>query len=88
VGALVNLIDADGLQRSLAKQPWSGQTEDDVGKLVRGLLDERRRAALEALPAISRKNFGSDPAGWQRWWSGERHNLGPQVVPEGWVFPV
>lgn len=87
-GALVALLDTEAIAKSVAKPAWYGPGDEEPAKVVRALLEERRRAALEALPAISKKNFGADLAAWSAWWSAERAQSGPQVMPEGWVFPV
>ncbi len=87
VGALVALLDSDAIAKTVAKvQLGPGPGEDDLAKIVKGILEERRRAALAALAAIARKNFGTDLAAWSGWWAGVRHEHGPQVVPEGWVL--
>ena len=68
------------------QQQWPGQGEEDPSRIVKSLLVERRRLALEALPGIAHKNLGADPAAWSAWWSEERAKAGPQVSPEGWTL--
>lgn len=56
-----------------------------VGALVMDFLDRQRALALEALPAITRANFGDDPNAWLGWWNENAANFGPQVQPAGWA---
>jgi serine/threonine-protein kinase len=84
--ALFGFLDTDAIiasvKAAVAKSPALGDL--DVPALLGNLLDERRRVAMEALPAITRKNFGSDAKAWRAWWGETRSASRVQIVPEGW----
>jgi hypothetical protein len=85
-GALVAFVDTKAIEAGLAKARFPGQGDEDPVKIAQALLEDRRSLALEALPAIAKKNFGADAAKWAAWWSEQRAQMGPQVAPEGWSF--
>jgi serine/threonine protein kinase len=86
-GALVAFLDLSPLPGGGERERALGLGEEEAGRVVRAVREERRRAALEALPAIAKKNHGSDLAAWKSWWAEAREKAPPQVAPEGWTLP-
>ncbi|HZU97103.1 MAG TPA: FHA domain-containing serine/threonine-protein kinase [Planctomycetota bacterium] len=86
IGALVGFTDVDARAASVVAAGFVAQGDEDVAKIANGLLQERRRQALEALPPLARKDLGGDAAPWREWWKGEKASAGPQVHPEGWAI--
>src|SRR5581483_4179506 len=84
--ALVAMLDVDAVIKWTTDACVAiGWLEENLAEVLRPHVEERRRQALEALPAISRKNFNEDAAAWRDWWDKTKKTLpASQVGPEGW----
>jgi hypothetical protein len=82
---LVRLLDTEPLAAfcTQALSPYAKAGKVEAG--VRRFLDVERERALEALPAITDVNHGSDSAAWLTWLTANLSTLGTQVEPRGWA---
>lgn len=81
-GALVALLDVESRLASLGN-PLPGAGEEDVARSLRRYFEDRRRQALEALPAITKVNHGPQAAAWSAYWETARAAAPPQVTLDG-----
>jgi pSer/pThr/pTyr-binding forkhead associated (FHA) protein len=87
-GALVSFLDIEATLAPLAAVKWEGQEPGSAVELARGLVEDRRRVALETLPHVAKKNLGKGAAAWKTWWAEARSSSGTQVFPEGWTLTI
>jgi pSer/pThr/pTyr-binding forkhead associated (FHA) protein len=83
IAALVSLLDAAALGRACQDGAVAAGIDSPLEPALSAFLGTHRAMALEALPAITRKNFGPDAAAWRQWLA-SAGQLPPQCAPAGW----
>ncbi len=83
LAALVDLLDVDRSQHCCRRAAADfGLEAGELEPMLAPFLQVHRALASEALPAISRVNFGDDPIAWRAWLAEQELPL--QVAPPGW----
>jgi len=82
IATLVSLLDGAAVARACLEGAAAAGIEGSLEPALSAFLGTHRAMALEALPAITRKNLGPEAAAWRQW-LGTTH-LPPQVAPAGW----